>query len=141
MPLTEIRERQARLRLLLSIVRCRSLTISYKRLLAALQIAVRRISPRLIVLTVYELVPFIVSFHDLRLLLRHCALAFRGHKLLDFLSKFADGFAVVEMPLMPCCIILWRTTHHHDEPFRVKIAEVVNKNVETFGTKLVVWNH
>ena len=40
MPLTEIRERQALLRLLLSIVRCRSLTISYKRLLAALQIAV-----------------------------------------------------------------------------------------------------
>ena len=31
----------------------------------------------------------------------HRALAFRGHKLLDFLSKFADGFAVVEMPLMP----------------------------------------
>ena len=41
------------------------------RLLAALQIVVRRISPRLIVSTVYGLVPFIVSFHDLRLLLRH----------------------------------------------------------------------
>ena len=68
-------------------------------------------------------------------------MAFRGHKLLDFLSKFADGFAVVEMPLMPRCIILWRTAHHHDKPLGIKIAEMVNKNVETFGTKLVVWNH
>ena len=78
MPLTEIRERQARLRLLLSIVRRRSLTISYKRLLAALQDAVGGFLPALfilrspsgrrrIVLTVYGLVPFIVSFHDLRL--------------------------------------------------------------------------
>ena len=48
MPLTEIRERQALLRLLLSIVRCRSLTISYKRLLAALQIAVGGFLPAFI---------------------------------------------------------------------------------------------
>ena len=68
-------------------------------------------------------------------------LAFRGWKFLDLLAKFADGFTVAKMPLMPCCIILRRTTHHHDKPFCVKITEVVNKNVETFGSKLVVWNH
>ena len=86
---------------------------------------------------------FFLSFPVLRfeIGLDHRGLAFRSYELLDLLAKFADGFTVVEMSLMPCCIILWRTTHHHDEPFRVKIAEVVNKNVETFGTKLVVWNH
>ena len=68
-------------------------------------------------------------------------MAFRGCKLLDFLAKFADGFSVIKMPLMPRCIILWRTTHHHDESFSVKIAKVVNKNIETFGSELVVWNH
>ena len=64
-----------------------------------------------------------------KLLLHHRGLAFRGYKLLDFLAKFADGFTIVKMPLMPRCIILWRTTHHHDKPFSVKIAEVVNKNI------------
>ena len=71
----------------------------------------------------------------------HRALAFCGYKLLDLLAKFADGFTVVEMSLMPCCIILWRTTHHHYKSFRVKVAEAINKNVETFGSELVVWNH
>ena len=67
--------------------------------------------------------------------------SFRGYKLLNLLAKFADGFTVIKMPLMPRCIILWRTTHHHDEPLSVKITEVINKNIETFSSKLAVWNH
>ena len=61
--------------LCVSSAKCRLFEISYVSLddcFAALQIVYplcggRRISPRLIVLTVYGLVPFIVSFHDLRL--------------------------------------------------------------------------
>ena len=69
----------------------------------------------------------------------HIALAFRCGKLLDLLAKFSDGFPVIEVPLMPCCVILRRTTHHHDKPFSVKITKVVNKNIEAFSAKLVVW--
>ena len=69
----------------------------------------------------------------------HRALAFRCGKLLDLLAKFSDGFPVIEVPLMPCCVILRRTTHHHDKPFSVKITKVVNKNIEAFSAKLVVW--
>lgn len=84
------------------------------------------------------------SFHfsfAIWIVVRPSRLAFRGCKFLDLFAKFADGFAVAKAPLMPCCIILRRTTHHHDKPFCVKITEVVNKSVETFGSKLVVWNH
>ena len=51
-----------------------------------MQIVVRRISHRLIVLTVYGLVPFIVSFHDLRLLLE------RGDFVGGEAGVFRDGF-------------------------------------------------
>jgi len=81
---------------------------------------------------------------NLRLLFQTCVyfckrhMTLRSSKRLDLFPKFTNGLPIGEMPLMPRCIILWGTAHHHNKPLSIKITEVLNEHVEAFRPKLVV---
>jgi len=81
------------------------------------------------------------QLYALKLKLRISVLPSCNCKRLDFLAKLTYGFTICEMPLMPRGIILWGSAHHHDKPFGVKIPEMVNQNIKTFSSKLIVCNH